>query len=89
MTTLTINLDDALARHVEDSARREHKSVSEWVEERVKPGTEHAAALAALEARSLANGYPPDWLALYGSLAADEGFVAPPRTACRPVTNLD
>ena len=80
MTTLTINLDDALARHVEESARREHKSVSEWVGEKVRPGADYAAALAALEAQSLANGYPPNWLALYGSLADDESFVAPQRT---------
>ena len=79
MTTLTINLADDLARHVEESARREHKSVSEWVGERVKPEADSAAALAALEARCLANGYPANWLSLYGSLANDESFVAPER----------
>jgi predicted transcriptional regulator len=29
MTSLTIELDDELARHVIESAKREHKSVSE------------------------------------------------------------
>lgn len=89
MTTLTINLDDELARRVEESARREHKSVSEWVKERIKPDADHAAALAALEAQCLANGYPPNWLTLYGSLAGDESFVAPERTESRPVNSLD
>lgn len=79
MTTLTISLEDELARLVEESARREHKSISEWVGERIKPATDRAAALAALEAQSLANGYPPNWLSLYGSLAGDESFVAPER----------
>ncbi len=89
VTILTINLDDELARHVEESARREHKSISEWVGEKVKPGADRAAALAALEAQCLANGYPTNWLALYGSLAGDESFIAPPRTGCRPVSSLD
>jgi len=89
MTTLTINLDDELARHIEESARREHKSISEWVGEKVKPGADHAAALAALEAQCLANGYPPNWLSLYGSLAGDESFVAPRRTGTRQVSSLD
>ena len=89
MTTFTINLDDNLARHVEESARREHKSVSEWVGERVKPGADSATALAALEAQGLSNGYPPNWLSLYGSLASDESFVAPERTGSRPMSSLD
>lgn len=89
MTTLTINLADDLARHVEESARREHKSISEWVGERVKPGADSAAALAALEAQCLASGYPPNWLSLYGSLANDESFVAPERTGSRTVSSLD
>lgn len=80
MTTITITLDDDVARHVMESALREQKSVSEWVAERVRPGAIDVAALAALEAQALANGYPPNWLALYGSLAADDSFVAPLRT---------
>jgi len=89
MTILTINLADDLARHIEESARREQKSVSEWVGERVKPGADSAAALAALEARCLSNGYPPNWLSLYGSLANDESFVAPERNGSKPVSTLD
>ena len=89
MATITIDLDDDLARHVEESARREHKSVSDWVKERVKPEADHAAILAALEARALANGYPPGWITLYGSLADDESFVAPARSGTRPMTGLD
>jgi hypothetical protein len=89
MTTITIDLDDDLARHVEESARREKKSVSDWVKERVKSEAVGTAALAALEARALANGYPPGWITAYGSLADDESFVAPPRSASRAVTGLD
>ena len=89
MATITIDLDDDLARHVEESARREHKSVSEWVKERVKPETDRANILAAMEARALANGYPPDWITLYGSLADDESFVAPLRSSSRSMTGLD
>ena len=36
MATITIELDDDLARHVEESARSEHKSVSDWVKERAQ-----------------------------------------------------
>lgn len=89
MTTLTIDLDDALARHVEESARREQKSISDWVKERVKPEADCARALAALETQAQANGYPPGWLKLYGSLAAEEGLVAPGRGSIRPVTSLE
>ena len=85
MSTLTIQLDDELAHHVEESARREHKSVSEWIKERVKPEADRASTLAAMEARALANGYPPGWLTLFGSLADDETFTAPARGAARPV----
>lgn len=55
MATLTIQLEDDLARHVEESARREHKSVSEWVKERVKPEADRAAALAAIEDEPVAD----------------------------------
>ena len=89
MATLTIQLEDDLARAVEESARREHKSVSEWVKERVKPGADRAVALAAMEATARANGYPPGWLALFGSLADEEAFAAPPRGPVRPVQKPD
>ncbi len=35
MTTITINLDDDVARRVEESARREQKSVVQWVTDRL------------------------------------------------------
>jgi len=85
MVTIKINLDDDLAHHIEESARREHKSVAEWLKEKA----ERAGILAAMETRALANGYPPNWLTLYGSLADDESFVAPARGGKRPVTGLE
>jgi len=42
MATLTIQVEDDFARHVEEAARREHKSVSEWVKERVKSVADRA-----------------------------------------------
>ncbi len=89
MATLTIELEDALARHVEESARREHKSVSEWVKERVTPEADRAALIAAMEARAKANGYPPGWLTLFGSLADDDTFAGPGRGPTRPVDSLN
>jgi hypothetical protein len=89
MTTLTLELDDELARHVEESARREHKSVSDWVKERLKPEAQRASLLAEMEAQALANGYPPGWMTLYGSLADDDRFVSPPRSHSRAVAGLD
>ena len=89
MATLTIDLEHDLARAVEESARREHKPVSEWVRERVKPGADRSAALAAVEATARANGYPPGWLALFGSLADEEAFAAPSRGPTRPVPEPD
>jgi hypothetical protein len=89
VATLTIQLEDDLARHVEESARREHKSVSEWVEERVRPEADRDARQAALEARAIANGYPAGWLALFGSLADDDTFAPAPRGPTRPLERLD
>ena len=89
MTSITIDVDDDLARHVAESARREHKSVSDWVAERVMPEADRAAKLAALEARALQNGYPASWITLYGSLADDDRFAAPSRSSTRPVADLD
>jgi hypothetical protein len=85
MVTLKIDVDDKLARHIEDCARRERKSISEWISERVQPETERALALASMEARARANGYPTNWLSLFGSLADDETFAAPARTGTKPV----
>ena len=89
MTTLIIDVEDDLARHVEESARREHKSISEWIKERVTPEADRAATLAAMEACAVANGYPSGWLALFGSLADDETFAAPSRGGTRPVESLN
>ncbi len=89
MATLTIDIEDDIARHVEESARREHKSISEWIKDRVKPGADHAARLVAMAARAEANGYPPGWLTLFGSLADDETFSAPPRGPTRPVESFN
>ena len=86
MSTLTISLDDSLARRIEESARREQKSVSDWISERIRLDAER---MAALESGAAANGYPPGWLALYGSLADDEGFTAPARTTSSPLKPLD
>jgi hypothetical protein len=89
MVTFTIDLDDDLARHIEDAARREHKSVSQWIKERVRPQEDRAGILATMEARALANGYPPGWLTLYGSLADDDCLIAPARGGSRPVAGLE
>ncbi len=86
MSTLTISLDDSLARQIEESARREQKSVSDWISERIRLDAE---GMAALESGAAANGYPPGWLALFGSLADDEGFAAPARTPSSPLQPLD
>jgi hypothetical protein len=89
MATITLDLNDDIIRHVEESARREHKTVSEWVKERVGPQGDRAGILAAMEARAMANGYPPDWITLFGSLADDDSFVAPERGGSRSVTALE
>ena len=87
MTTITIDLDDDLARQVEESARREHKSISEWVRERMK--ADFASGFSALEAVAANNGYPRNWTTLYASLANDDSFAAPPRGGTRPVIDVD
>lgn len=89
MATLTINVEDNLARHIEESARREHVSVSEWIEARIKSAANRAATLAAMEARAVANGYPREWLTLFGSLGDDETFASPLRSGSRSVPPLD
>jgi len=82
MSTLTIDLEDEVARRVEESARREHMSVSEWLRERV-------SLVAAMEVQALANGYPPGWLSHFGSLAEDASFTAPARSVTRPVDSTE
>ena len=89
MATLTIHVDDDVARHVEESARREHKSVSDWVKERIGPNAERSSGLATMEARAVANGYPTGWLTLFASLADDESFVAPRRAPTRSMESLN
>jgi hypothetical protein len=89
MATLTITLEDEIVRHIEESARREHRSVSEWIRERLKPDADRAAILAAMEMRSLANGYPSQWLRLYASLADEPTFAAPDRGPVRSVKSLN
>ncbi len=37
MATITIQVEDDLARRMEESARRAHQTLSDWVQERVKP----------------------------------------------------
>lgn len=80
MSTLTIELDSALASALEASARREHKPVAAWASERLR--------LATMEATAEVNAYPPGWLKLFGAVD-DDSFVAPARTDTREVEALD
>ncbi len=89
MTTITIRLSDEIARYVETSAQREHKSVSEWVEERIAPHDASTSSQSTDESHHLEDGYSQEWLALFGSLANDDSFVAPVRSESRPVCALD
>lgn len=88
MITITIRLEDDVVRFVEESARREHKSASEWVQEHVISEADRAKRSAAWEATTSANAYSADWLALFGSLADDDSFDAPSRSASRSVNDL-
>ena len=89
MATLTIELEDTLARYVEESAGRESKPVSAWVSERLRPDNGRNDHLAEMETCAAANDYPPGWLQLFGSLADDASFDAPRRSATRPAPGLD
>ncbi len=80
MSTLTLELDSTLAHSLEESARREHKPVAAWARERLR--------LATMETEASANGYPPKWLKLFGSID-DDTFNAPFRTATKPVASQD
>ncbi len=88
MTTITIRLRDDIARYVEASAEREHKSVSEWVEERIAPLDTSASQQTASESHHPASGHSQAWLSLFGSLANEDSFVAPARSVSRPVSDL-
>jgi|GEM_PF-1437431 len=80
MSTLTLELDSALAHSLEESARREHKPVAAWARERLR--------IAAMETEAEANGYAPGWLRLFGSID-DETFASPARRATKPAVMLD
>ncbi|MFO1485311.1 MAG: hypothetical protein U1F71_18265 [Verrucomicrobiaceae bacterium] len=80
MSTLTLELDSTLAHSLEESARREHKPVAAWARERLR--------IAAMETEAEANGYPPGWLKLFGSID-DDTFCAPARTTTKPAARLD
>lgn len=82
MSTLTIELDNALAMEVEASAKRESKPVSVWAAERLKLAT-------TMEATAVANGYPAGWLKLFGSIPEDDGFETPKRMPTRDVSGLE
>ena len=88
MTTITIRLRDDIARYVEASAEREHKSVSEWVEERIAPLNTSASQQTEGETHHPATRHSQEWLALFGSLANEDSFVAPARSVSRPVGDL-
>lgn len=76
MSTLTLELDNALVRSLEESARREHKSLAAWARERLQ--------MAAMETEAECNGYPAGWLKLFGSVE-DETFRTPDRSAVNSV----
>jgi hypothetical protein len=80
MSILTLELDTHLVHSLEESARREQKPLEAWVRERLQ--------LAAMETEADANGYPPGWLRLFGSID-DETFTGPSRTDVRPVATLN
>ena len=75
MSTLTLELDPALAAALEHSASREHKAVASWAKERLM--------IAAMENAATANGYPAGWLKLFGSVDGADGFEAPARGGVR------
>lgn len=81
MSTLTIELDNSLARELEASAKRESKPISLWAAERLK--------LAAMESTAAVNGYPPGWLKLFGSVSDKDGFEAPNRSTTRAVGEFE
>ena len=80
MSTLTLELDPALAAALAHSAGREHKAVASWAKERLM--------LAAMEDAAAANGYPAGWLKLFGSVSEMDGFEAPARGRVRAVEPL-
>lgn len=89
MSTITLELEDEAVKLVELAARAENKPVPAWLREHIRQEATRTLRLAALEAEARHNGYPPDWLGLYGSLAADPAFDAPLRTPPRAVEALD
>lgn len=66
MGQLTIYLDDSSLRRVKSAARRERRSVSQWVKERL--------------VRQLDHVWPDGYFELMGSLA-DEAFERPAQPA--------
>jgi hypothetical protein len=82
MSTLTIELDNALASELEASAKRESKPVPVWAAERLRMA-------AAMEATAAANGYPVGWLNLFGSISEDERFKAPERRSTPDVNGFE
>ena len=78
MTTLTLELDSALIHEIEDFARLERKTPSEWVEDCLKLATTAAK-----------KGYPVGWINLFGSIPDSDGFEAPVRSGCREIDSID
>ncbi len=89
MSTITVELEDEAVKLVELAAHAENKPVPAWLREHIQREAARILRLAALDAQALRIGYPPGWLDLYGSLADDLTFDAPPRTPPRPVEALD
>jgi hypothetical protein len=64
MAQLTVYLDDGTLKKVGMAARREHRSISQWVKQRLVGALSHT--------------WPAGYFELFGSLA-DESFERPPQ----------
>ena len=65
MAQLTVYIDGNTLKKVETAARREHKSISQWVKR-------------CLES-VLQNKWPENYFEVFGALSGDDSFKRPPQ----------
>ena len=67
MAQVTLYLDEGTLKRVETAARREHKSLSRWVKERLESALHHA--------------WPEGYFNLFGALKVEGTFRRPKQPA--------
>ena len=83
MITVTFTLEEEIARQIEERARIEQMSLSDWVALKIRSSTQ------PLPSARKTSEYPEAWWKLFGSVNGDAAFQKPDRGPARSIENFD